>query len=87
MSVTILAAIVVLTVLQNLLHITYELFDIYKNLPLNVVLPVYKICVHIEEKHINLIETDVSISIEIVVYEDGKGKNYYLSKVLISKNC
>jgi len=64
----------------------FELYNIYENLPLNIVLPVCKIYEDIKKQHFKYIETEkyINIYVEIVVFEDEKDS--YFNKVLISEN-
>jgi len=67
-------------------ELTFELYNIYENLPLNIVVPVCKIFHDIEKKHYKNLskKNSVNIYVEIVVFEEEKGS--YFNKVLISEN-
>lgn len=64
----------------------FELYNVYENLPLNIVLPVCRIYEDIKKQHFRYIETDeyINIYVEIVVFEDEKDS--YFNKVLIAEN-
>jgi len=64
----------------------FELYNIYENLPLNIVLPVCRIYEDIKKQHFRYIETEkyINIYVEIVVFEDEKDS--YFNKVLIAEN-